>query len=527
MLVRCACCPFIIGTIFDLLNVRFLWVTFQIESICRENTDDSILRALEDLPKDLPATYRRILRRLRDSGSTDPHTGKRIFEIVSAARRPLNVEELREAISIEPGNTTWDASKLVNDVIKSLDACGSLIVIDEELSTVHFAHSSVKQYLETNREKEDIPEYYTIPEIADVKLGEIVVTYLNLDVLQRQLSNDSKVPTNSSIHDASLLFGEGLSLSAGASSSLARKFLKSRKTPQFDIGRELERAVGFIRASRNPPLEVNSLLSYAREHWLSHTNSFNIEKFTIWKLFTRLVQGDSKTANTPWSSEGAHTLNTTFLASVAQSSNAALKDYTLYQIMGQGKEGVSRMEEFLLHLFLQDTPSHDGPDSYLAALRYAVKQGSTASVRWLLWILPAELIATHGLHHRSIYQAFLRDDLEVIKILLTDIKRVSAAASTSSVMETAASCSFQQIIPFLLAKGENPIPIKESYNEKVKGVLQLSYDFHKKNKVEELLQLSRQLYKERLIEEYRGEILPWDYFEDSDDIMRAMRSHAL
>lgn len=342
-------------------------MAFQIESICRENTDDSILKALDDLPKDLPATYRRILRRLRDSGSTDPHTGKRVFEIVSAARRPLNIDELREAISIEPGNTTWDASKLVNDVTKSLDACGSLIIIDEELSTVHFAHSSVKQYLETSHEEEDIPEYYTIPETANLRLGKIVLTYLNLDVLQGQLTNDSKAPTNSSIQDASLLLGEGLSLSAGASSKLARKFLKSRKTPQFDIGRELERASGFTRASRTRPLEANSLLSYAQEHWLSHTNSFDTRDLDFWKLFEPLVQGDRKTVNTPWSSEDAHTLNTTFLELVAQSSNAALIRYTLYKIMGQGKEGVPRLESFLRQLQSQDQPSQEDLDPYLAA----------------------------------------------------------------------------------------------------------------------------------------------------------------
>lgn len=514
------------GIIFNMANVRFLWVTFQIESICRENTDDGILKALEDLPKDLPATYRRILRRLRDSGSTDPHTGKRIFEIVSAARRPLSLEELREAISIQPGNTTWDASKLVNDVIKSLNACGSLIVIDEELSTVHFAHSSVKQYLETSREDGDIPEYYTTPKSADLKLGEIVVTYLNLDVLQGQLINDSKVPTKSSIQHASLLLGEGLSLSAGASSNLARRLLKSRKTPQFDIGRELERAAGFTRASRTRPLQANSLLSYAQEHWLFHTNFFDIRHFAIWKLFERLVQGDRKTANIPWSSEDAHTLNTTFLEWVAQSSNAALTHYTIYKIMGQGEEGVPRLEGFLRQIQSQDQPIHEGLDPYLAALRYAVKQESVAITRLLLGILPAKIITAHGLHHSLLYKAFLRDNLEIVKILLNYIASISAVVSRSNVMEIAASCSFQQLIPFLLATGEDQIPIKESYNKEVKEVLWLSYDLHNKKKLKELLQLSKQLYEERLREGYKDEVVPWSFYEDSDGIMRAMRERA-
>lgn len=45
---------------------------------------------------------------------------KNIFDLVVAAQRPVTIEELREAISIKPGDTTWDASRLVNDMLKPL-----------------------------------------------------------------------------------------------------------------------------------------------------------------------------------------------------------------------------------------------------------------------------------------------------------------------------------------------------------------------------------------------------------------------
>lgn len=316
-------------------------MTFQIDSICRENTDNGILKALEDLPKDLPTTYRRILRRLRDSGSTDPPLGKKIFEIVSAARRPLDLEELREAISIEPGNTTWNASKLVNDMEKSLGCCGSLVVIDEELSTVHFAHSSVKQHLETFPDEVDVSEYHIVPKTANLVLGEIVVTYLNLDVLQQQqqLTNYSKASELLSTQDTSRLIRTSLVLPAITSTTLARKLLKNRKTPQFDVGHELEKVGGFRRESKERPLHAHSLLSYAQEHWLSHVALFNIGTSLVWDLFVRLVQGDSKTVNRAWTSKDALGLSSEFHDLVLQSGNEALFDYVLYNMTeGRGMD---------------------------------------------------------------------------------------------------------------------------------------------------------------------------------------------
>lgn len=69
----------------------FLWVALQIESLCIMKTDDAIRQCLEDLPKDLPEIFCRILR--RSEGLGKPYQ-KRILELVTAAQRPLTTEEL-------------------------------------------------------------------------------------------------------------------------------------------------------------------------------------------------------------------------------------------------------------------------------------------------------------------------------------------------------------------------------------------------------------------------------------------------
>ena len=484
----------------SLLNPRFLWVAFQIDSICRENTDDGILSALRDLPKDLPTTYRRILRRLHDSGATDPPVGKKIFEIVAAARRPLNLDEIREAISIEPGNTTWEASKLVNDVMKSLDCCGSLIVVDEELSTIHFAHSSVKQYLETVPGEEDIWVYQITHGDANRVLDEIIITYLNLDILQGQLINVRKASTALSAENKSLLLKAGLPYNTGASSNLARMFLKNRRTPHFNVVSELEKAAGFTRESKTQTLQPNSLLSYAQEHWLSDyyffRHYFDDSSHPVYRLWTRLVAGDCKALATPWTSKDAHTLSAHFLECVAKSKNKSLICYTFRGLMERKERDTRGMQQFLELLPLQASNSpekraiiikalrqrnravrdffgYDGQIPDADALITAVEQESAAVVELLLDLVPVNLNDIISSPTTLLHMALKCGDLEIFELLLKHGADVHAKAEYyDSVMETAASSRIaEKVIPLLLARGARGIPIKDSYPEEVKRLL--------------------------------------------------------
>ena len=478
-------------------------MVFQIDSICRENSDDDILNAIQDLPRDLSTTYGRILQQLRRSGSIDPYRGKKVCEIVAAARRPLSLEELREAISIEPGNTTWNASRLVNDVMKFLNCCGSLIVIDEEFSTVHFAHSSVKQYLEDRI----TIHYHIVPKVANSVLGEIVITYLNLDVLQGQSTCNSKSPTTLSTHDTSLLLGAGLSLSTGASSKLARSFLKNRKIPQFDVGRELEKAVDSTSRSRRHPLPVNSLLSYAQEHWLYHTISSVRGSYPLWELFERLINGDSKTVKVPWTSEDADTLNVDLLSRVANINNPPLTEYFFRRLLRQGGKGIHGVAE-LLELSNSQNSYKSNEKAYLIkalrlpksqaetslrledrrvlwlALQYAMAEESNTIVDILLDISPATIIYDQASYLLCI--ALQRGNLKIFETLLDYTADVNTAGGHwGIVMDTAAHSSIgEQAIPLLLAAGAREILIEDNFPKDVKHLLRRCYGLYKRPKVE-------------------------------------------
>jgi len=101
---------------------RFLWVFFQIQNICEQKRDADIRRAIRNLPKDLPETYERILRKIEDSGTS--LIAQRVFKWAAAAKRPLSVEEMREAIVVEPCQPSRDPSLVLTDIDHFLCVAG-------------------------------------------------------------------------------------------------------------------------------------------------------------------------------------------------------------------------------------------------------------------------------------------------------------------------------------------------------------------------------------------------------------------
>lgn len=83
----------------------FLWVALQIESLCAAKSDEAIHLALKDLPKSLPETFSRILQK---SGELGKHYQTQIFKLVAVAHRPFTTEELRDALSVVPGDAVWN-----------------------------------------------------------------------------------------------------------------------------------------------------------------------------------------------------------------------------------------------------------------------------------------------------------------------------------------------------------------------------------------------------------------------------------
>ena len=114
----------------------------------------SIRRVLEEFPESLNETYERILREIR---KPDQEYARRLLHCLAAAVRPLRVEEIAEVLAIDlnmegipklNSNQRWeDPEEAVMSAFSSL----VIIVEDGDTRVVRFSHSSVKQFLTSNR----------------------------------------------------------------------------------------------------------------------------------------------------------------------------------------------------------------------------------------------------------------------------------------------------------------------------------------------------------------------------------------
>ena len=105
----------------------------------------------------------------------------KIFSILSAAQRQLSLNQLREALRIEPGDTVWDPLRLPDNMRDVLKKYGSLIVTDAEELMVYFTHHSIEDYITSPSVVLEPQQYHLHPFNAGIGLGEIFSTYLNLE----------------------------------------------------------------------------------------------------------------------------------------------------------------------------------------------------------------------------------------------------------------------------------------------------------------------------------------------------------
>ena len=115
-----------------------------------------IRHALEDLPETLDETYRRTLR---DINKADWEFAHRLFQFVSAAFRPLRVEELAELLAFdfkaEPIPNFHESWRLEDPVDAVLSTCSSLLAVVDggyyNGKVIQFSHFSVKEFLTSDR----------------------------------------------------------------------------------------------------------------------------------------------------------------------------------------------------------------------------------------------------------------------------------------------------------------------------------------------------------------------------------------
>ena len=160
-------------------NDRFRWVKCQLDVLSKARTTKAVYDALDTLPIGLDETYERILANIDDDD----------FELVSTALkwitcsiRPLNIDELVEAIAVAPGQRKMDEEMRLSDPGDISDICGNLV--DSTSKTIRLAHYSVKEFLTSKRlltKPSRISRYAITIVSSHRELGIICLTYLSFE----------------------------------------------------------------------------------------------------------------------------------------------------------------------------------------------------------------------------------------------------------------------------------------------------------------------------------------------------------
>ncbi|KAK8205729.1 hypothetical protein IWZ01DRAFT_484963 [Phyllosticta capitalensis] len=139
------------------------------------------------LPDDLATLFSRILSSVQKSHRS---TANATFRWITCAYRPLDLQELYEAIAIEEGDDHFHWDRVITDSNKFLKACGDLVVIQVD-GTVRLAHETIRQFFlqklprETGQDPEevypaDIRRFQFSFEEADNWIGRRCITFLHL-----------------------------------------------------------------------------------------------------------------------------------------------------------------------------------------------------------------------------------------------------------------------------------------------------------------------------------------------------------
>jgi len=131
---------------------RFLLAQLHFDSLAVQDNRRNLRSALERLPENLGETYDEAMRRIQCQSL---YQWKRAFQVlawISYAVRPLHVEELQHALSVEAGDIDFDEEALP-DIDSIISVCGGLVAIDGASSIIRLVHYTTQQYFERTREK--------------------------------------------------------------------------------------------------------------------------------------------------------------------------------------------------------------------------------------------------------------------------------------------------------------------------------------------------------------------------------------
>lgn len=409
------------------LQLEILWDT------C--HTDADIRYALTTLPRNIEETYKHCISRV----DFQDGWALKVLKWVSFAKRPLHIEELREAVAFQSTDTKWDANKKPQkDFV--IGCCANLVVLDPIDNCVRFAHPSVKQYLEEDRKRtreERAISGYPTEENGDLECGEYCVAYLSFSDFSLQLTRPSidKIAT-------SIPSPYSIAQSVPGARVFKALFRKSQnRTSSVSL------PFRTIRTPAVPSRAQYKFLDYVIENWAFHTRQIHHESFA-WERFLQLVMCVNETWNFhPWVSGGRSKLSHLHglfgwavkerhkpILVLVSDMKSSLSQFCHLPLMGEGlpaiylaaKFGYEEIIEILLTFCNVNNVDQDG----YTPLHHAAINGHTGVVHLFLLQKQVKFDTTSITHQTPLWLAANHGFDDIVSLLIDKGARIEIEENT-------------------------------------------------------------------------------------------------
>ena len=204
---------------------------------------------------------------------------------MAIAKRPLTLDELGEAVSIEPCQPCFMPESLVNDTRGIIRWCHGLVALHDLDDALQFTHSSVKEFFcSPDTEEVILRGFHFRPNEADRKFGKVCITYLDFDDFKTQLVKPS---SPGAFLNLDPLIVASHTLRTGPSSIVLNgaKDLLRKRSKSTSATRKL-----LLPQTNQAITRDYKFLDYASEFWLSHTTRFSPEQDRVWSIFLKLAE---------------------------------------------------------------------------------------------------------------------------------------------------------------------------------------------------------------------------------------------
>ena len=261
----------------------FLSVDFQIELICSLGTSQAdIIEALNKQPRGLSELLGEIYRLIQRQTKWDPVTYGRLFELLCAARRPLTIDEICYFLKMDNDDETFQRSR--TRIYNIVEHCRCFLMVDEQGSTVRFTHRCAREFFVSRSKLKPFDTYVNLA-TAQMTLGYSCVTALSVDK-----SDASGVNSRLSISIIESQPPSGLTLMTSHEQSNPIEG-HTRLALPVDNSKQ---HVGFTyrtgTAMSKETISYSSVLRYATEYWLHHTDNLSPGDSKMYSMWCKLIE---------------------------------------------------------------------------------------------------------------------------------------------------------------------------------------------------------------------------------------------